>query len=140
MCGGDFMKNQIYRLVAVLGISLGLAAAAVQAQTPTKVEIKIPFAFSAGKTTLQPGLYSIARMSGNILTMRSADGSSAVILNALPVAGAEDKNKPERLVFYKQGEQYFLAQIWLSADTGRRVATGRKLDNSERIEIALRRR
>ena len=134
------MKNQIYRLAAVLGICLGLAATAVQAQTSTKVEINIPFEFSAGKTTLQPGLYSITRMSGNLLTVRSADGSSAVILNALPVASAEDRNKPERLVFYKHGEQYFLAQIWLSADTGRRVSTDRKFDKSERIEIALRRR
>ena len=54
----------------------------VQAQASSKVEVNIPFEFSAGKTTLQPGVYSIKRMSGNYLTLRSDDGKSAVILNA----------------------------------------------------------
>jgi hypothetical protein len=134
------MKNQTYRLVAILGIFLGLAVASVHAQAPSKVEVNIPFEFSAGKTTLQPGVYSIKRMSGNNVIVSSEDGKSNVILNAPVTDTSSDPNAVERLVFEKHGEQYALSQIWLTADTGRQVWTSGKNKKSERIEIALRRR
>lgn len=134
------MKNQTYRLVAILGIFLGFAVASVHAQAPSKVEVNIPFEFSAGKTTLQAGVYSIKRMSGNNVIVRSEDGKSSVILNAPIINTSSDPNAVERLVFEKHGEQYALAQIWLTADTGRQVWLNKKSKNSERIEIALRRR
>ena len=134
------MKNQTYRLVAILGIFLVFAVASVHAQAPSKVEVNIPFEFSAGKTTLQAGVYSIKRMSGNNVIVRSEDGKSNVILNAPVTNTASDPNAVERLVFEKHGEQYALSQIWLTADTGRQVWTSGKNKKSERIEIALRRR
>jgi hypothetical protein len=134
------MKNQTYRLVAILGIFLGLAVASVHAQAPSKVEVNIPFEFSAGKTTLQPGVYSIKRMSGNNVIVSSEDGKSNVILSAPVTDTSSDPNAVERLVFEKHGEQYALSQIWLTADTGRQVWTSGKNKKSERIEIALRRR
>ena len=134
------MKNQTYRLVAILGIFLVFAVASVHAQAPSKVEVNIPFEFSAGKTTLQAGVYSIKRMSGNNVIVRSEDGKSSVILNAPITNTSSDPNAVERLVFEKHGEQYSLSQIWLTADTGRQVWTSGKNQKSERIEIALRRR
>ena len=132
------MKNTIYRLIALFVISLGLAVAGVRAQAPSKVEVDIPFEFSAGKTTLQAGVYSIKRMSGNNVIVRSEDGKSSVILNAPITNTSSDPNAVERLVFEKHGEQYALAQIWLTADTGRQIWLNKKSKNSERIEIALR--
>jgi len=132
------MKNQTYRLVAILGIFLGLAVVSVRAQAPSKVEVNIPFEFSAGKTTLQPGMYTIKRMSGNNVTLRSEDGKSSVILNAPVTDTSSNPNAVERLVFVRYGEQYALSQIWLTADTGRQVWTDKKGEKSERIEIALR--
>jgi len=132
------MKNQTYRLVAILGIFLGFAVASVHAQAPSKVEVNIPFEFSAGKATLQAGVYSIKRMSGNNVIVRSEDGKSSVILNAPITNTSSDPNAVERLVFEKHGEQYALAQIWLTADTGRQIWLNKKSKNSERIEIALR--
>jgi hypothetical protein len=132
------MKNQTYRLVAILGIFFGFAVASVHAQAPSKVEVNIPFEFSAGKTTLQAGVYSIKRMSGNNVIVRSEDGKSSVILNAPITNTSSDPNAVDRLVFEKHGEQYALAQIWLTADTGRQVWLNKKSKNSERIEIALR--
>jgi hypothetical protein len=134
------MKNQTYRLVAILGILLGFAGASAHAQAPSKVEANIPFEFSAGKTTLPPGVYSIKRMSGNNVIVRSEDGKSNVILNAPVTNTSSDPNAVERLVFEKHGEHYALSQIWLTADTGRQVWTSRKNKKSERIDIALRRR
>lgn len=132
------MKNNIYRFVAILGIFLGFAVAGVHAQAPSNVEVNIPFEFSAGKTTLQPGVYSIKRMSGNNVTLRSEDRSSSVILSAPVTHNSSDPKAVERLVFERYGEQFVLSQIWLTADTGRQVWTGKKGAKYERIEIALR--
>ena len=132
------MKNQTYRFVAILGIFLGLAVASVHAQAPSKVEVNIPFEFSAGKTTLPAGVYTIKRPSGNNVTLRSKDRQSSVILNAPVTNNSSDPNAVERLVFERYGDQLALAQIWLTADTGRQVWTNKKGQKSEQIEIAFR--
>lgn len=132
------MKNKIYTVMAIFGMFFGFAIVNAQAQAPSKVRVDIPFEFSAGKTTLPAGVYSIKRMSGNLLTLRTEDGESAVILNAPVTNTSSDPNAVERLVFSKRGEQYFLSQIWLTADSGRQVWTDRSGVKSERIEIALR--
>lgn len=132
------MKHQIYRTVAILGIFLGLAVSSVHAQAPSKVKVNIPFEFSAGKTTLPAGVYSIRRMSGNGVLVRSEDGQSSVILNAPATHSSSDPEAVERLVFERYGDQYALSQIWLTADTGRQVWTGKKREKSERFVVALR--
>ena len=132
------MNNKTYRLVAILGIFLGFAAVSVQAQAPSKVEVNIPFEFSAGKTTLPAGIYTVKRLSGNNVTLRSEDGRSTAILNAPVTNNSTDRNAVERLVFERYGDQYALSQIWLTADTGRQVWTNKKGQRSERIEIAFR--
>lgn len=131
------MNNKTYSLVALLGIFLAFAVASVHAQAPSKVEVNIPFEFSAGKTTLQPGRYTIKRMSANNVTLRSADGKSSVILNAPVTDTSSDPNAVERVVFERYGDQYALSQVWLTADTGRQIWTNKKGARSERLEIAL---
>ena len=132
------MKQQTYRLVAILGIFLAFAVVSVRAQAPSKVEVNIPFEFSAGKTTLPAGVYSIKRLSGNNVTLRSKDGHSSVILNAPVTDSSNDPNAVERIVFEKYGDQYALSQIWLTADSGRQIWTNKKGVKSERIDIALK--
>src|SRR5689334_4991920 len=132
------MKNQVYSLVAIFGICLGFAVASAQAQAPSKVEVNIPFEFSAGKTTLPAGVYSVKRLSGNNVTLRSRDGKSSVILNVPVTENSNDPNAVECLVFARYGDQFALSQIWLTADSGRQVWTSKKGQKSERIEIALR--
>jgi len=131
------MNNKTYSLVALLGIFLAFAVASVHPQAPSKVEVNIPFEFSAGKTTLQPGRYTIKRMSANNVTLRSADGKSSVILNAPVTDTSSDPNAVERVVFERYGDQYALSQVWLTADTGRQIWTNKKGARSERLEIAL---
>lgn len=130
------MKNQIYRVIAIFVVFLGLAVAGVQAQAPSKVEVEIPFEFSVGKTTLKPGVYTIKRLSGHYLTMRRSDGKS-VILNAPLTLTSSDPQSVERLVFNKYGEHYSLSQIWLTVDTGRQLFVERKAAKPEHIEISL---
>jgi hypothetical protein len=135
---GEFMKHQLFKLTAIFAIFLGLAVAGVQAQAPSKVEVNIPFEFSAGTKTLQPGVYSIKRLSGNYLTLRSVDGKSTVILNAPLSLTSTDPNAEERLVFNKYGEHYYLAQIWLTTDTGRELVVRKKAAKPEVVELSLR--
>ena len=132
------MNNKTYRIVAILGVLLTFAVAGYT-QAPSKVEVNIPFEFAAGKTTLPAGTYSIKRMSGNNVTLRSEDGKSSVILNAPVTNSSSDPNAVERIVFERYGDQFALAQIWLTADSGRQVWTNKKGAKSQRIEIALRR-
>ena len=134
------MKNKIYTAIAIFGMFLGLAGASVQAQSPSRVTVDIPFEFSAGKTTLHAGVYTIKRLSGDLLKLRSDNGKSTVILNAPVTHNSSDPNAVERLVFNKQGDQYFLSQIWLAASSGREVRTGREAGKTERIAIAVRRK
>lgn len=130
------MKNLAFRIAAILGIFLGLTVAGVQAQTPSRVEVNIPFEFSAGKTTLKAGIYTVKRMSGNLITLRNVADKSSVILNAPVNLSSTSIDSKERLVFNKSGDRYFLAQIWLTVDTGRELLRAKK--TAERIEVALR--
>ena len=132
------MKQQIFKLTAIFAIFLGLAVVGVHAQASSKVEVNIPFEFSAGKTTLHPGVYSIKRMSGNYLTLRSVDGKSAVILNAPLNLTSVDPESVERLVFNKYGDEYYLSQIWLTADTGRELIVRKKAAKPEIVQLSLR--
>ena len=130
------MKNKIYRVIAIFGMFLGLAMVSAQGQAPSKARVDIPFEFSAGKTTLHAGVYNIRRISADVVTLRSEDGKSTVILHAPVTETTSNPNAVARLVFSNQGEDYFLSQIWLTADSGRRVWIGG--DAEKRIEIALK--
>jgi len=127
------MKNQIYTGIAIFVMFLGLAGAGVQAQTPSKVEVNIPFQFSAGNKTLQPGVYSIRQTSANLVVLRNSDGKS-LILNA-PLS-LESKDKGERLVFKRRGGNYYLTQVWLTGESGRQLMPHAPNDKSEHVTIA----
>lgn len=133
------MRNKIYSIIAVFGIVLALGLATAQAQTSSKVEVDIPFEFSAGKKTLEAGIYTVKRMSGNLVRLEKTGGES-VILNAPVTLAATDHQSVERLVFNKYDEQYQLAEIWLTADTGREVRTKATPEKPQRIELSLRTR
>jgi hypothetical protein len=132
------MKNQVYRAIAVFTMFFGLAVASVEAQTASRVEVQIPFEFTAGKTTLHPGVYTIKRMSGNLVTLKNVADKSSVILNAPVNLSSTNSEATERLVFNKYGDEYVLAQIWLSADSGRELFKKKKSGKPERIELSLR--
>ena len=132
------MQKQIYRVFAILGLFLGLGVASVHAQTPSRVEVNIPFQFSAGKTTLNPGVYTVKRMSGNLVRLSTVDNKSSVIVNAPVNLTSTDPEATERLVFNKYGDEYFLAQIWLTADSGRQLLKEKKAQQPEPVVLSLR--
>jgi len=131
---------KIYRVVTVLSMFLALAVASVPAQAPSRVEVNIPFAFTAGKTTFKAGVYSIKRASGNLLKLQNSEDKSTVLLNAPLTLSSQDTKAGERLVFNKVGDRYALAQVWLSADSGRQLIVEKTAAKAERIEISLAKR
>jgi hypothetical protein len=132
------MKHHLFKLTTIFAIFLGLAVTGAQAQAPSKVEVNIPFEFLAGTKTLQPGVYSIKRLSGNYLTLRSVDGKSAVILNAPLNLTSLDVQAGERLVFNKYCDQYQLSQIWLTVDTGRQLSVRKRAAKPEVIAVRIK--
>ena len=145
------MKHQILKTIAILGLFFMLAMTSVSAQTTGKVEVKIPFDFTAGKATFKAGTYSIKRVSNNSVAIRSLDGKTTKLIDAPLAIGARDSKAGERLVFNQYGDQYFLSQVWVEADSGRqlftsgaekKVAQEYKLahnnEKPQRVEIAAR--
>jgi hypothetical protein len=145
------MKHQILKTIAILGLFFMLAMTSVSAQTTGKVEVKIPFDFTAGKATFKAGTYSIKRVSNNSVAIRSLDGKTTKLIDAPLAIGARDSKAGERLVFNQYGDQYFLSQVWVEADSGRqlftsgaekKVAQEYKLahnnEKPQRVEIATR--
>ena len=118
------MRKQVFLSIAMLGLFLTLAVAQVHAQSRTKIEATIPFDFTAGTTQLQAGKYSAKFISHNALLLRTADGKKSAIIVA-PRAVGGDTKKPERMVFHRYGDRYFLAQVWML-----RTDSGRELDPS----------
>ena len=131
------MRKQIFTSVAMLGLLLTLAAASVQAQSRSKIEATVPFDFTVGNTDLQAGNYSVKFISHNALLLRSSDGKQSAIVVA-PRAVSGDKDKPERMVFHRYGDRYFLAQIWmLRSDSGRELyPSNAELRLAKEVQIA----
>ena len=145
------MKHQILKTIAILGLFFMLAMTSVSAQTTGKVEVKIPFDFTAGKATFKAGTYSIKRVSNNSVAIRSLDGKTTKLIDAPLAIGARDSKTGERLVFNQYGDQYFLSQVWVEADSGRQLFTSgaekkaaqeyklaHNNEKPQRVEIAAR--
>lgn len=121
------MKKQLLGTFAMLSLLLALTVVSVQAQSRDSITAQIPFNFQVGDKTLPSGEYSIRQLAQGALLVESADGSRSAVV---PSAGRVENNpnaKPstEKLVFRQYGEQYFLAQVWLT-----RGASGRALNRS----------
>ena len=145
------MKNRVTTIIAVVGFFLTLVVVSVSAQTPTGAEVSIPFDFSAGKASLKAGTYIISRTSDKVLKIRDAKEKRTILVNAPLTIGSRDFQGGERLVFNRYGNDYFLTQVWLTADEGRQLfpskaettAAGELVKRDvkpERVEIAVRRR
>ena len=116
------MKYTSLRMVAMLALLLALGAVSANAQTGSMIEARIPFDFAAGETKLKAGDYTVKRISKDALQLRNAQDKTSVMVLA-PLAIRQTRNdSPERLVFKRYGNEYFLSQVWTN-----RAAEGRGL-------------
>jgi hypothetical protein len=106
----------------MLGLFFVLAVMTANAQTGSGIEASVPFDFAAGETKLKAGDYTIKRISKDAVQLRNAQTKTSVIVMA-PLAIQQTRNDaPERLVFKRYGNEYFLSQVWTN-----RAADGRGL-------------
>ncbi|MDT4955445.1 MAG: hypothetical protein QOJ02_3583 [Acidobacteriota bacterium] len=121
------MTKKLYSAFAMLSLVLMLAVISVQAQSRGKIEVNVPFEFSLGNKTLPAGAYSVRQLSRNSILIESADGQTRVIAQTpgTAQAGEGERATQERLVFHQYGNQYFLAQVWMT-----RGSDGRELSQS----------
>ena len=116
------MKYTSLKTIAMLGLFLVLAVMTANAQAGSGIEASVPFDFAAGETKLKAGDYTIKRISKDAVQLRNAQTKTSVIVMA-PLAIQQTRNDaPERLVFKRYRNEYFLSQVWTN-----RAADGRGL-------------
>jgi len=108
--------KRLVNIPLIVIVFAGVLAINVHAQT--KAIASIPFAFSAGKTTLPAGKYTITVLNPasdrKILQIRSVDGrSSAVVLTRGIIGNASENAK---LVFERDADRYVFAKAQMAGD------------------------
>jgi hypothetical protein len=94
-------------------------------------QVNVPFAFSVLGKTLEPGSYSISPNGEKQIVIKAASGKTAVVALTNAISVAPNATVP-KLVFHRYGDQYFLAETWLSAsDAGRVLLTSREEQSAQ---------
>jgi len=120
------MKKQVFKVVALLSLSLMLAVVAVSASLDGKIKANIPFAFSVGGKTLPAGAYTVnSQTIRGVLVIRGESSHTAMNVITNDVI-ARQQPQQTKLVFRRYGDQYFLAQVWTAGmSDGRKIPTSR---------------
>ena len=115
------MKNRAYIYVATLMI-VGVLSFNTQAQSSRNMQrlrVSIPFAFNAGDTKLPAGKYRLHVVNPSsdrcILQIAGTDGTSRVMIKTMDIQG--QSSEEARLTFKRYGDQYFLTQVWMAAES-----------------------
>jgi hypothetical protein len=136
------MSKQILKSLSMLTLVAGLMlmASVVSANgqsTSDQVSADIPFDFIVANKTLPAGRYTVraATSDGQGMSIKSGDGKSAAIILSNSVAD-KSKERNARMVFYRYGQQYFLAEVWSGDAYGRQLRQCKK-ERTLRHELAL---
>ncbi|MBA2734587.1 MAG: hypothetical protein H0U54_17130 [Acidobacteria bacterium] len=130
------MKKQNFKTLLMLGLLSILAVSSASAQSNHEQQANIPFSFAIAGQIFPAGAYRITRLNPQsdqaALSIKSVDGRMSRIVLTMPVQSGKP-NETAMLVFKHYGNQYFLSQVWMTADT-----TGLELPKS-RSELTLAR-
>ena len=114
------MKKQIYFYFATM-ILVGVLGISTQAQSRNRQQLRadIPFAFSVGNKSLPAGKYRVQVVNPSsdksVLQITSLDGRTTMMVRTVDIEGSSTSRA--KLTFRHYGEQYFLAQVWMAAET-----------------------
>lgn len=123
--------------VAILSFLVVLGLPIAQARTNQSMSVHVPFEFVLQDRVLSAGDYTVQQLTDNGVAIRisSADNSEAeAVLTNNAEAGKQESDAP-RLIFRRYGDQYFLAAIWLNADSGRDLSKSHR-ERSLQKELA----
>jgi hypothetical protein len=120
-----------------------LMSAAADAQT-TQLNVTVPFEFIAGDTVLPAGDYDVhstGLWGGKALSIQNVTSRAGTFLLSTwsQLAKTSDSNK---LVFYRYGQKYFLAEVWtVSTNIGRKMPLDQRQTelarNQQKSEVVL---
>ncbi len=113
------MKKQLYMVVTIIALITVAGLSSVKAQTSLSLKANIPFAFSVGNKTMPAGEYIVRCTNPSsdlkVLQILSSDGHQSALVRTNSVSSKFQDNA--KLMFNRYGDQYFLAQAWLPADS-----------------------
>lgn len=111
------MKKLFYTSI-IIGVLVFANAAQAQTSSQQRVIAKIPFAFTAGKTTLPAGKYTFTVINPasdrKVLQIRSVDGRASVMILTNTVKGIVTENA--KLVFERYDERYCFIQAQMAGE------------------------
>jgi hypothetical protein len=135
-------KNTLTMLALVSGI-LMIACASVQAQSKT-TRANISFDFAAANNAMKAGEYMVQQVGPQTILLKSFDRKSQAYVTT-PQGVNSLNRRPQRLVFRRYGDSYFLGEIWTTEFRGLRFAASKEEnaiaksgERPQTIEIALR--
>jgi len=114
------MTKRFYLHVATAVLISGIGVSAnAQSRNRQQLRVNVPFAFNVGNSMLPAGDYRVSVVNPgsdrSVLQFASRDGKSTTMIQTIDVTGwASSKGK---LSFRHYGNQYFLAQIWMAAES-----------------------
>lgn len=123
------MQIQTLKRLSMLSVLVMVSALSTFAQVGRQFTVTIPFNFYAAGKTLPAGQYHVGRSTQNSaegLVLRGTDGRAGVftLTKGIPTEKAQQQSK---LLFRRYGDQYFLAEVWISGmSTGRGLPSSRK--------------
>ncbi len=119
------MRKPFFTSVTMLGLLLTLAVASVHAQSRATIEATIPFDFTVGERSLEPGQYEVTARN-EVELIRSKGTRSAAIRLTNSIRSAEPSART-KLVFHRYGQRYFLSEVWaVDENSGRQLVKSRQ--------------
>jgi hypothetical protein len=118
------MKKQGVAVLAAAAVIVALTVP-MFAQHAELMKIDVPFNFIVENQRMPEGSYTIQPNQNGTLLIRSVDGKFTSTVLSLPAPLATTATESQ-VVFYRYGDHYFLAQLWMQGqNTGREVLKGR---------------
>lgn len=125
------MKRQFLLLIAIALFATALATNA-SGQTAKIVRVNVEFDFHIGDHSYPAGEYQIQSISDNLLLIRNVSAANKTQI-ILAYHSTVRKNETPKLVFLREGQNYFLTQIFLdSGEWGYSITPSRGQRESER--------
>ena len=112
------MRKLFYTLMMIVAVTLFTNAAHAQTSSQQRVIAQIPFAFTAGKTSLPAGKYIFTVVNPasdrKVLQIRSVDGRASAMILTNTVKGIVTENA--KLVFERYDERYVFTHAQMAGE------------------------
>jgi hypothetical protein len=101
------MTNKLTTLMAFSAIGMSLAALPAFGGELTPLHVNVPFAFTAGKTAMPAGEYTVSENDSHLITIRGAKSAIMVLASA----GTETYGEKSALGFERTSKGFSLRTV-----------------------------